>query len=81
MTYSEFSKIRRSSRYKVGDKVWFERIVSFSNTGARTAIEMGTVEYLPDDYSCFYGIRPCSTDEDTFCIIDTLPRDMRKVRK
>lgn len=73
MSYSEFLKIRKSPRYKVGDKVWFFDLVSGK-------VGSGTVEILPDEYSVFYGIRPLETPQDVWCIVNLLPGDIRKMR-
>lgn len=73
MSFSEFVKIRKSSKYKVGDKVWFYDIVSGK-------IGSGIIEILPDKYSVFYGVRPLNTPEDEWCIVDLLPVDIRKMR-
>ena len=82
MSYSEFIDRRRSSKYSVGDYVYFERITGYSDIGlpVRT-ISVGTIRFVEDETTCFYGVRPLDTPEDTWCIIDVLPRDMRKLRK
>lgn len=82
MSLSEFLSRRRSSAYKLGDYVYFEHVAYFDNMGGHTAISVGVVIDLPDDYTIKYGVRPLlSTPEDTFCMINVLPRDMRKLRK
>ena len=81
MTYSEFCKRRRSSNYKVGDKVWFFHVVGFDNCGPKTAIDAGIIQSVEDDITPFYGVRPLSTPEDTFCEVSVLKADMRKFRK
>ena len=81
MTYGEFCKRRRSSNYKVGDKVWFFHVVGFDNCGPKTAIDAGIIQSVEDDITLFYGVRPLSTPEDTFCEVSVLKADMRKFRK
>ena len=81
MTYSEFIHRRKSSTYKVGDKVWFYNITGFTSMGAKTEIQAGVVIYTEDDYSAFYGVRPLDTAEDTYCEVRVLKTDMRKFRK
>lgn len=80
MSMLEFRKLRKCRNYKVGDKVWFEYVEGFTSMGAVMSINVGIVEYLPDEYSVRYGIKPLDADEDTFCIIEVMARDMRKFR-
>ena len=81
MTYGEFVKRRRSSTYKVGDKVWFFHVVGFTDCGAKTAVDAGIIEYTEDNTTLFYGVRPLSTPEDTHCVVSVPKEDMRKFRK
>lgn len=74
MSYSEFSRRRKSSKYNIGDKVYIYDI-------ATRQIMSGVVVDVPDEYSVFYGVRPMSTPKDSFCQIDVLTCDMRKIKK
>lgn len=82
MTTLEFSKRRRTSesRYKVGDKVWFD-YVTFDSWRVVHTIKAGIILYLPDKYSCHFGVRPLDTPKGTFCSLNVLAKDMRKFRK
>ncbi len=80
MTHSEFIKRRKSSKYNIGDKVYFEHILGWNANGLPISkIDIGIVESLPDSCSVFYGVSLMNTD--SFCLIDVLPRDMRKMKK
>lgn len=79
LNYSDFVHRRKSSKYKVGDRVYMYYVAGWDGAFPIHKIEGGIVEYTEDDI--FYGIRPISTPDDMHCIIRCIPRDMRKLRK
>lgn len=82
MTYGEFRKIRRCSKYKLGDKVYFEMTTGYNEYCLPVQeITVGIIVDLPDNSTVFYGVRPIDTDEDTYCRISVRAENMRKVRK